>query len=181
MKPGQMLLNLGAAVALSTSALAPPSHGRILLPDGATIASLQLPDRIWVLSLHRPYAGLVVDGLKQLETRTWPWTKGRTWLAICAPKAVDMGPIRRYGEVAEARLGSAEPALVGLVWVDKCRPLLPEDEPRAFFYEPGRYAFELTRVYKFRRPVPIAEAGLKKAPQWFARVERRIVEAALAA
>lgn len=32
-----------------------------------------LPEVLRVISLWDPYASLVVDGIKTLETRTWPW------------------------------------------------------------------------------------------------------------
>jgi hypothetical protein len=168
----QHLLPFAAAPASQPSGL--------LRADGTLIDALELPDLVWTVSLWRPYAGLVMAGLKSLETRTWPWPYGVTWLGIWAALHIDSEAMKRLGKVAEDHVGP-EQVLLGIVEVVGCRPLVPADAPRSLFYGPGRYAWELTRPLVFRRPVTVAEAGLRKLPQKFARVDRRVIVEALAA
>ncbi len=137
-----------------------------LLPSDA------LPERVRVLSLWQPYASLVIDGVKTIETRTWPWPYEPGWLCIHAAQHIDRAAVRRL------RLDHPVPdwpggVLLGLVWVTGSRPLLPEDERAACFYEPGRYAWPLERARPFAHPVKM------RGPQKFASVARDVVLAAL--
>lgn len=159
---------------------APPLARGLLLADGTPIDSLGLPDEVWTIALWRPYAGLVMAGKKVLETRSWPWPYGVSWLGIWAALHVDAEALGRIGQLAEDHVGPAQ-VLLGIVRVTGCRPLLPEDEPRSLFYAAGRCAWELERPLTFKRPVTVVEAGLKKLPQKFARVDRRVIVEALAA
>lgn len=139
-----------------------------------------LPERVRVIALHRPYAGLVAAGIKTLETRGRPWPKayGPSWLAIYAAAKIDREATSRIGPLAEQHVGPAQ-TLVCLVWVNGSRPLLPEDEAAACFYAPDRWAWELGEVVRFARPVPLAETGLRAGPQSIVTVRREVIERAL--
>jgi hypothetical protein len=128
-----------------------------------------LPDLVLCISLHQPYASLAVTGvdgrLKTLETRTWEWPYPPSWLVIHAAKHVDLGTCQRLGLPLS---GYPTGALLGLVYVSgPSRPLLPEDEEAACFYEPGRVAWPLARPTPFAHPVPIP-----RGPQKFVRLPR---------
>jgi predicted transcriptional regulator len=139
-----------------------------------------LPERVRVIALHRPYAGLIAAGIKTLETRGRPWPKayGASWLAIYAAAKVDREAMKRLGALAVENLGPAQ-AMVCLVWVKGSRPLVPEDEAAACFYAPGRWAWELGEVVRFAHPVPLAETGLRAGPQSIVTVRREVIERAL--
>ncbi len=111
--------------------------------------------------LHQPYAGLMAIGLKDLETRkTRVHLRGE--LLICSTLTTD----RRAFDTLRARLVPShvdadvfdlwcKPVGMGLcvVTITGCRPLVPEDEPRSFFYEPGRFAWETDKA-KLQRVEP---------------------------
>jgi hypothetical protein len=129
-----------------------------------------LPEWLRVLALHEPYASLVVDGIKTIETREWPWPYPPGWLVVHAAK--------KYNKAVALRLGlPPKPSapggrLIGLVWVTGSRPLVPEDEKAACFYEPDRFAWPLERHRRFVKPIPFP------GPQKFASIERgRVLEA----
>lgn len=157
-------------------------RSRAMRPGYGPGGQIVLPERVRVIALHRPYAGLVAANVKTLETRGRPWPEayGPSWLAIYAAIAVDQEAMKRLGALAAENLGPAQ-AITCLVWVKGSRPLVPEDERAACFYAPGRFAWELGEVVRFVRPIPLAETGLKKGPQSFASVARAVIERALAA
>ncbi len=133
------------------------------------MSDLNLPERLRVLSLHEPYASLVIDGVKTIETRTWAWPYPPGWLVIHAAK--------RVNKEACAALNLPDKymthgRLIGLVWVTDSRLLLPEDEKAACFYAADRFAWPLERATRFVRPIRF------RGPQKFASIEReRVLEA----
>ncbi len=127
-----------------------------------------LPERVRVISLWEPYATLVVNGTKTIETRTWPWPYGAGWLVIHAAKrVVDKAVCNRLGLPF---FGYLSGQLAGLVWVDApSRALLPEDEAAACFYAPDRYAWPLQHAHRF------VHHELFRGPQKFSSVDRGVV------
>lgn len=148
---------------------------QLSLPTGVPyIADMDpaLEERVLVISLHRPYACLVVAGLKTLETRTWPWPYEARWLVIHAskrePVAADVERLAAKIARVPPALREARGALLGLVRVTgPSRPLLPADEDAACFYEAGRHAWPLARPTPFPRPVPVP-----RGPQKFSSLPR---------
>lgn len=147
---------------------------QLSLPTGAPVAELAPPleERVLVISLWQPYAGLVVAGVKTLETRTWPWPYEPRWLVVHASKR----PMARADEERLAdKLDRVSPplllargALLGLVRVTgPSRPLLHADEDAACFYEPGRVAWPFASATPFPRPVPVP-----RGPQKFSSMPR---------
>lgn len=107
------------------------------------------------LSLHQPYASLVAAGLKTIETRPRRTSHRGPLLIVStlqldaeAWKALRFTRFRELNDFVE-KLGlpyaTALPLGRALAVVDvlDCRPLLPEDEPAAWFYAPQRYAWTL--------------------------------------
>jgi hypothetical protein len=135
---------------------------------------LDLPPRVRVISLWEPYASLVVDGVKTIETRTWEWPYDASWLVIHAAKHFDKATFSRL-KLSDAYRATALPGggLIGLVWVSGSRQLLPEDEKAACFYAPNRFAWLLERPRRFGNVVPF------RGPQKFASVERQVVLSAM--
>lgn len=128
-----------------------------------------LPEEgVLCISLWQPYASLCVTGvdgrLKTLETRTWDWPYPPSWLVIHAAKYVDRGTCKRLGLPLA---GYSTGVLLGLVYVaGASRPLLPEDEDAACFYEPGRQAWPLDKARAFAQPRPM------RGPQKFVRIPK---------
>lgn len=147
-------------------------------PDG----SPRLPAKVPCLALWWDFAWLVGEGIKILETRGYeaPECCNPGWLVIYAtagrggPKA---RPVLPEGVTVPA--DCPKQALTALVWVEGSRVLRIEDTAAACFYEPGRFAWPLSRQRKFARPVPLAESGLKKGPQGLVYLARDVVERAL--
>ncbi len=115
--------------------------------------------RLKAISLSMPWAHLVADDLKPLETRTWT-TKHRGPLVICAAKTPDLTARPLGGEIIEraASLWRREDlghALAIARLVD-CRLMTTADELRACFgVTPGRRVFELEDIQKFSAPFPV--------------------------
>ncbi|HMF31703.1 MAG TPA: ASCH domain-containing protein [Candidatus Lokiarchaeia archaeon] len=104
------------------------------------------------LSLIQPFASLIVDGKKTVETRSWP-TAYRGSLAIHASKKVDQAACAQFGYdprviTRGAVLGTAD--LVDCaIFPD---PRMPLDEYGDF--TSGRWGWLLAHVVKFPQPEP---------------------------
>ena len=129
---------------------------------------------VMAISLHGPYAQLVACGLKTIETRAHR-THHRGPLLICSTLTLDVAARDRIAKIVYACTAESDekylrpllahgfelerPAGMALALVDVvgCRPLLPEDEPAAWFYAPGRWAWELANA---RRVKPFKVRGM---------------------
>jgi len=132
---------------------------------------LGLPERVRVLSLWHRWAAHVAAGSKSIETRRWAWPYEPGWLAIHAALRADgdvEGRLEPFPEAPPVEPGT----LCALVWVARCRMLMPEDLPRALCYAPDRWAWELERVQRLR-------SGRMRGPQKFGSVPRAMVIEAL--
>jgi hypothetical protein len=102
------------------------------------------------LSLKQPWANLIADGKKTIETRTWS-TKYRGKLLIVSSKFPKIHPA-----------GYA----VAIVNVVDCRPMTKADEKAACCeIYPGAFAWVLDNVQKLEKPFPV------KGSQGFYNVE----------
>jgi hypothetical protein len=100
--------------------------------------------KLYALTIHQPYASMIVDRRKRIETRTWPtWYRGL--LAIHAAKRPRVGDLPRRAIVAVAEL-------VDVVPVETLTQLDPVERELGD-YRPGRFAWRLVDV----RPVPPIE------------------------
>jgi hypothetical protein len=128
----------------------PPSPTIVPLPSITT-----LPERVRIISLHRPYAGLVAAGLKTFETRMWPWPSGPGWLLIHESKTINKEAMRRLGAVATNHVGVGGVALV-LVWIAGCRLMTKADEPQAMIeVVDGRWVWEIGARHPLIKPIPM--------------------------
>lgn len=127
------------------------------------------------ITLIEPWATLITIGAKCFETRSWPagFTgpvaihagKNETFIEeafTCDPVA---GALREHN-VAEFHLGH----VIAVAWLNSCRPTeivrpMIDDFERAYGdYADGRWAWELTHVLRFARPVPAR--GFQKVWDW---------------
>jgi hypothetical protein len=128
---------------------------------------MYLPERLKLLSLWGKWAMAVAEGKKTIETREWPWPYDPGPLVIHAGKQLDgdiQGRIDHFPNVKQPVPGS----LCALVWVARCRPLVPEDAPRALVYRPGLFAWELEHIRPLF-PIPF------KGPRKIGHIDREIV------
>ncbi len=112
--------------------------------------------------------------------RLWPYPPG--WLVVYATKGRG-GPALRpvFPDGVVIPEDCSRQALTCLVWVGGSRPLVEVDRAAACFYAPGRFAWELSRVHRFKRPIPLVETGMTAAPQSIVYLARDVVERALLA
>jgi hypothetical protein len=115
------------------------------------------------LSIWQPWASLIADGLKQFETLGWA-TQYRGPLLICSSRRLfrlDDLP----GQVCEFANGRALPlgmavCVADLVWVgptEKVRPIVSDREAALGDFSPGRFAWDLRNVRRFKEPWPVRE------------------------
>ena len=133
--------------------------------------------RLRALALWQPYASLVADGLKPIETRLWS-TGVRGRFVVCATKQLaPRGDYARVLGLLEAR--GIDPApyraevvsrgcALGVASLLDCRPMTPEDEPGAWvstLAEDGRRRFAWVLAPKpYRLDAPRAVRGFQG---WF--------------
>jgi len=129
-------------------------------------------DEVRILSLWQPWAQLMADGRKLVETRSWS-TRYRGWIAIHAAKKFPP-EARAFAsglDYDELRFG----VILGLVWLngvtltENYRPgVLTHLELSYGDYTPGRFAWH-TRSGSRRRflePMPYKGGqGLRKLPE----------------
>jgi hypothetical protein len=143
------------------------------------------PDNLPGIVLHQPYAGLVrlaalgLDG-KPIETRkTRIHYRGPLVIVagldtddVLVNVAVARAIARGLPHPAVMECLGLEGVAVALFDVADCRPLLPSDEPRSWFFAEGRHAWMPSRIRPLR-PFPVRGA------QGFLRVPRAQVLAAI--
>jgi hypothetical protein len=101
------------------------------------------------LTVRRPYAFLIVAGVKLIENRTWP-LRHRGPLLIHAGKGVDREALERFGHLLPVAPFPAG-ALIGVVSVDDCRRV--GDAPATPFTT-GPWCWLLSDPRPLRRPLP---------------------------
>lgn len=92
------------------------------------------------ISLKQPWANLVADGKKTIETRKWS-TKYRGDLIICSSQNPKIKP---YGKA------------LCIVELYDVRPMTRTDEKKAHIkFYPGAYAWMLRNLRKIDPPIPV--------------------------
>jgi len=144
------------------------------LPDGTSVADLNLPEVVMVLSFWGRWLDLMLANIKRIETREWAFPYLPGWIGLHASLTHDrpMPGVEFAPNIPSLERG-ARGALVGIAQVVGCRPLVREDLAEALLYGPERYAWRLGRVIRLA-PVPM------RGPQKFVGVLRPLVEKALA-
>lgn len=103
------------------------------------------------LSVRQPWADLIVDGIKDVENRTWS-TDFRGRLLVHAPSTVDRAAVERvYRDLGLALPEGYDPvtgALLGWTEVVDC----VTRHPSRFFA--GPYGFVLRHPQRLPRPIP---------------------------
>jgi hypothetical protein len=113
--------------------------------------------KLKVLTLHQPWASLVIDDVKRIETRSWG-TSHRGTLAIHAGKVVDHGFCEELG-VDPCLLPVGQ--ILGTVQLLNCELLTPRSlrqisdaEKRYGLFRVGRFAWHLHFPRKLSPPIP---------------------------
>ena len=102
------------------------------------------------ISLKQPWAEMIADGTKTIETRMWS-TKHRGLLLIVSSKKGDSAAYARFPEYCDL-IGGAAICVVKLI---DCRPMTQDDEGAArCACEPGRFAWIFEDVQKVT-PFPV--------------------------
>jgi hypothetical protein len=133
------------------------------------------PATVRAICLHQPYASLVADGVKTIETRTWA-TSYRGPFVICSTKALAhphlwkdclarveaRGARQPNGDPYDDRHSLPRGFALGMVWLADCREMTKADEEAALIsctMPTGavRYAWVLddSKRIRFREPVPV--------------------------
>jgi hypothetical protein len=125
------------------------------------------------LSLTEPWASLVIDGRKRIETRSWP-THYTGPLAIHAAKKPDRDAIHRFGYFTdELHLG----CVLGTVRLDRCFRFSSKgselvgvslEELSYGDFTPGRYGFILSNPQRLVEPISVR--GLFGLWNWDGRI-----------
>jgi len=104
------------------------------------------------LSLWQPWASLIYDGCKKIETRSWELLY-RGPMAIHATQYVEKDACEDFGYDWRT---IPRGAVLCIVNVDNCvrfpHPLAPPD-PYGDFYE-GRFGILMSMIEKFEKPIP---------------------------
>lgn len=139
-----------------------------------------LPSRIPCISLHQPYAELVVAGIKTIETRTWEWPYEPGWLAIHAAKRFRTGAVAWMLGNRPSAFASCQSrmkvtgAVIGMVYVAGCRAFVRDDEFAACLaYEPKLFSWPLAHARRLKNPI------VMRGPQKIVYLDRNRVEEAL--
>lgn len=120
-----------------------PNDGRLKMVVAAVKS-----DSIRGLCLKEPWASMVANGRKTIETRTWK-TKYRGPVLLCASKKPP-GPLAGQAFM--------------VVQLKDCRPMTPADEEAAggVKCEPGRYAWEIKKIMDIKPFAIKGKLGLFK-------------------
>jgi len=116
------------------------------------------------LSLWQPWASLVADGRKRIETLSWrppEWLVGH-WLAIHATKKVDAEAAEDFGYVPDLLPRGAVVACAFLdSWMrfraENTEHITDEEKSYGDFYE-GRFGWVFSEVRKLQEPLIIRGA-----------------------
>lgn len=120
------------------------------------------------ITLWQPWASLIADGRKTIETRPRPWNH-HGWVAIHAGKHVDPEACARFGYDPDTIVSGAVVAIVNMLGCIKFPdPRWPPDEYGNF--APGRYGYLLDSIRKL--VVPVSARGSQGIWEWNGKTER---------
>lgn len=107
------------------------------------------------ITIHQPWAELIVSGEKDVENRSWR-TNHRGPLLIHAGARADRSSFAEHG-VPEAADRSA---IIGIVEVVDCK-----QERTSSWHEEGSWGWYLSRAKRFRKPIPMkGRRGIFEVP-----------------
>jgi hypothetical protein len=108
------------------------------------------------ITIHQPWAELIVRGEKDVENRSWR-TNHRGPLLIHAGARADRSSFAEHG-VPEAADRSA---IIGVVEVVDCK-----QERTSTWHEAGSWGWYLTGARRFRKPIPMkGRRGIFEVPE----------------
>ena len=107
------------------------------------------------ITIHQPWAELIVRGEKDVENRSWR-TLHRGPLLIHAGARADQESFQEHGVPDDAERS----AIIGVVEVIDCT-----QERTSTWHEPGRWGWYLARAKRFPKAVPMkGRRGLFEVP-----------------
>jgi activating signal cointegrator 1 len=104
------------------------------------------------LSLHQPWASLIADGRKKIETRDWELLH-RGPLAIHAAQKIDKEACAQFGYDPDTIPRGAVVCVVTVISCVRFPNHLVEPD-RYGDFSAGRYGFLLKLTEKFEQPIP---------------------------
>jgi hypothetical protein len=104
------------------------------------------------ITLVQPYATLIIDKRKRIETRSWP-TRHHSEIAIHAGAKVNREACLRFGYDPDA---IPRGAVLGIATLTECVQFPHRKAPPDQYgdFTPGRYGFLLADVRAFSKPIP---------------------------
>ena len=102
------------------------------------------------ISIKNPWASLIADGIKTIETRRWR-TNYRGDILVCVSRKIDKEPQfnKRYTN------NGTEGMAICVATIDDCRPMIDTDTGAAMIDNaPGLYAWTLSNIRKIT-PFPV--------------------------
>lgn len=102
-----------------------------------------IAERVPALTIRQPWASLIVDGVKDVENRTWR-TRYRGLMLVHAGSGRDAEGIRTYGHLVKDLTPGA---ILGLVHLDD----IVENDPSPWAL-PGNLHWKLSRAERFDEP-----------------------------
>lgn len=105
------------------------------------------------LTLYQPWASLIADGRKTVETRSWS-TQYRGELAIHAGATVNVDACKLFGYDSTQIPRGAIVCIVDLVDCVQFPSQLVKPDPYGD-YTPGRFGWLLASIRTFRQPIPV--------------------------
>lgn len=125
------------------------------------------------ITIHQPWAELIVRGEKDVENRSWR-TRHRGPLLIHAGARADRGSFQEHGVPEDVERS----AIIGVVEVIDCT-----QERTSGWHEAGNWGWYLARAKRFPKPIPMkGRRGLFEVPDrkvlsqlgsWYRRTVRR--------
>jgi hypothetical protein len=103
------------------------------------------------ITIKQPYAWLVVNGVKDVENRTWV-TNYRGPILIHAAKVVDVDGhawLKHHGVIVPAIPKLVKGAIIGRAYLHRCTRYVTSQ-----WHEKGQYGFYMRDPEQFETPIP---------------------------
>jgi hypothetical protein len=138
-------------------------------------------DYVWLMPWWRPYAELIVDGLKTVDVRrrSYTWLPG-AFVLVYATRTEMKLPSRFAGRVdvdcSRQRMFDDEQLVVGVVQFEGSRPFVRGVDNDKAFYDPPLgdprpyFSWDVRMARRFLSPKPLEWFQVKSPPQGPVRV-----------
>lgn len=124
---------------------------------------MKSPQTFPAITIHQPWADLIVRGVKDIENRPWP-TRLRGWILVHAGKKIARDALNR-DNLKLLKVSSKDDyqpnisAIIGVVQITDC---VTESSSQWFL---GPYGFVLEKAVRFQKPIPYSgKLGIHYVP-----------------